>query len=141
MWLPILQTLVLFYKQLLTLSQRLFPASGQLSQKENDMSDPITPLSPAQTATQEVQASKEGYVLRLLIAADMFANVMLGGHEDETISTDTGLMATKHQFVGVVVSRALDLFQSDHGAKAGAGDLERAQQEVIRLETSGVVGP
>ena len=103
------------------------------------MAAPITPLTVAQTATQEAQAGNEGYILRVLIAADMAANVALGGHEDETISTDTALMARKHEFLGVVVSRMLDLFQPDHGAKAAAGDLERAQAEADRVETSGVV--
>ena len=103
------------------------------------MAAPITPLTVAQTATQEAQANNEGYILRVLIAADMAANVALGGHEDETISTDTALMARKHEFLGVVVSRMLDLFQPDHGSKAAAGDLERAQSEANRMETSGVV--
>ena len=101
--------------------------------------DPITPLTTAQTAAAEKGAVADPYILRVLISVDMLANVALGGQEDETISTDTGLMAQKHQFVGTVVSKMLNLFQKDHGAEAAAGDLARAQAEVTRLEASGIV--
>jgi hypothetical protein len=99
----------------------------------------VTPLDGTQTAMQEAQARKEGYVLRVLIAIDMAANVALGGQEDETISSDTALMARKHEFVGVVVSRMLDLFQHNHGAKAAAGDLARAEAEEATVRASGLV--
>lgn len=99
----------------------------------------VTALTGAQTKAEQAQARGEGYFLRVLIAADMAANVALGGHEDETISSDTALMAKKHEFVGVVVSRMLDLFQHNHGAKAAAGDLERAEAEALRVRQSGVV--
>ena len=99
----------------------------------------VTPLDAAQTAMQEAKASREGYLIRVLIAADMAANVALGGEEDETISSDTALMAKKHVFLGVVVSRVLDLFQANHGAKAAAGDLERAEAVEATLRASGVV--
>jgi hypothetical protein len=105
------------------------------------MSDPITPLSPAQTSLQEQQASKEDYFMRNLIQLDMLGNTLVGGRPDETISTDTGLLAQKHEVIGSLVCHLLDFFQKNHGAKAAAGDLERAQSEVIRLEDSGVVGP
>lgn len=99
----------------------------------------VTPLNGSQTLTQEAQAGSEGYFLRALIAVDMAANVALGGQEDETISTDAALMAQKHEFVGVVVSRMLDLFQRNHGAKAAAGDLERAEAEAAKVLASGLV--
>jgi hypothetical protein len=103
------------------------------------MSDPIIPLTTAQTALQEAQASKEGYLLNVLIGLDMFANTALGGKPDETISSNTALLDRKHKFVGKVVSAALDLFQPDHGAKAAAGDLERAQAEVSLVQASGII--
>jgi hypothetical protein len=99
----------------------------------------VTPLTGAQTAMQEARAKQEGYFIRVLIAVDMAANVALGGQEDETISSDTALMARKHEFVGVVLSRMLDLFQKNHGAKAAAGDLERAQTEEATVTGSGLV--
>jgi hypothetical protein len=99
----------------------------------------VTPLNPAQTSKQEQQVKGESYIMRVLIAADMAANVALGGEEDETISTDAGLMAKKHEFIGVLVSRMLDLFQRNHGAKAAAGDMERASAVQATIEGSGLV--
>lgn len=101
--------------------------------------DPITPLNKADTVAQEQSAASDDYVMRVLVAADMLANVTLGGHEGETISTDAGLMAQKHVFIGSIVSRLLDFCQADHGAKAAAGDLERAQAEQARLASAGIV--
>ncbi len=101
--------------------------------------DVITPLSAAETAVEETAAKRDGYLLRVLVAVDMAANVALGGAEDETISTDAALMARKHQVLGAVVSRMLDLFQANHGAKAAAGDLERVEAEEQRLRASGLV--
>ena len=101
--------------------------------------DPIQPLTPTQTVAAEQQAAADPYILRVLISVDILANVALGGKEDETISTDTALMARKHEMVGTVVSKILDLFQKNHGAGAAAGDLERAQVEEARLAASGVV--
>ncbi len=99
----------------------------------------MTALSSAQTAKQEQQVRSESYWMRVLIAADMAANVALGGEEDETISADAGLMAKKHEFLGVLVSRMLDLVQRNHGAKAAAGDLERASAVQAVIEGSGLV--
>jgi hypothetical protein len=103
------------------------------------MSTPITPLTVAQTAVQQQQANAENYCTRLLIAADIAANVALGGQEDETISTHTALMAQKHEFIGVVMSKFLNLFQADHGAKAAAGDAERAEEETQRLAAAQII--
>lgn len=99
----------------------------------------VTPLNVEQTASEGAQAKRDSYVIRVLIALDMAANVALGGEEDETISSNTALMARKHEFLGVVVSRMLDLFQANHGAKAAAGDLERAEVMEKKLLESGVV--
>ncbi len=99
----------------------------------------VTPLNAEQTASEGAQAKSDSYVIRVLIALDMAANVALGGAEDETISADTALMAKKHEFLGSMVSRILDLFQANHGAKAAAGDLERAEAVEKTLVGSGVV--
>ena len=82
---------------------------------------------------------KDSYVVRVLIALDMAANVALGGAEDETISADAALMAKKHEFLGAMVSRMLNFFQANHGARAAAGDLERAEAVEKTLLDSGVV--
>lgn len=103
------------------------------------MSNPITPLSPAQTASQELKTAHENYIVRTLVAADIAANVAFGGHEDETISTRTAVLALQKNRFGILVSRFLDLFHKDHGADAAAGDLERAQAEVAALEADKIV--
>ncbi len=99
----------------------------------------VTPLDGKETARAEGSAAADGYLLRVLVALDMAANVALGGREDETISASTAMLARKHQFLGSVVSRMLDLFQADHGAKAAAGDLERAEAAEAALRGSGLV--
>lgn len=86
----------------------------------------ITPLDPQQTSMQEAQAAKEGYVKRVLVATDMNVNVLFDGHPDETISSRAARAASKNKLWGKILSKVLDVFQSDHGAKAVAGDEERA---------------
>lgn len=97
------------------------------------MSDPITPLDPQQTAVEEAQTAREGYVHRVLVAGDIFLNVLRGGPEDVTISTSAGLAAEHGNRIGRILSALLNDFQKDHGAKAAAGDAERAQaaQQII----------
>ncbi len=102
--------------------------------------DAVVPLSAAQVSMEKQAAAKDGYLLRVLVALDIAANVALGGAEDETISAHAALMARKHEFLGVVVSRMLNLFQADHGAKAAAGDLERAEALEAAVKASGLVG-
>lgn len=97
------------------------------------MSDGITPLTPEQVAIQEAQTSKEGFIKRDLIALDMLANVLAAGHPDETISSRLARDAEQHKRVGEIGSKILDIFQHDHGAKAQAGDVERAK-EIVRIE-------
>ena len=99
----------------------------------------VTPLNAGQTASEGAQAKRDRYAVRVLIALDMAANVALGGAEDETISADAALMARKHEFLGSVVSRMLNLFEANHGAKAAAGDLARAELVERTLVVSGVV--
>lgn len=98
--------------------------------------DPITPLTPAQTATQEQQAAQEGYLKRDAIAVDIAANeILLKGQMDETISSHAARAATEGKLWGKILSSVLNWFQADHGAKAEAGDLERAKN-TVRIEES-----
>jgi hypothetical protein len=98
----------------------------------------ITPLTPAQIAQQEQQAAREGFIKRDLVAIDEAAGTILGGPPDVTISSDLAVDATEgHGIVkelGEVGSKILDVFQTDHGAKAIAGDLERAQAAAADME-------
>jgi hypothetical protein len=101
------------------------------------MSDGITPLTPSQVAAQESQAAHEGYFKRDLIALDMGVNVVTGGLPDETISSRWARSAEQGHIVGELGSKFLDVFQKDHGAKAQAGDTERAEKVVETEAASG----
>jgi hypothetical protein len=78
-------------------------------------------------AQQEAQAAKEGYVHRCLVAIDICANVILfRGRQGETISAHAYRAALLNKLWGRILNGALCIIQKDHGAKACAGDLERA---------------
>jgi len=105
------------------------------------MSDPITPLNSAQVAHEESQSAKEGTIHKDLVAVDIAANViLLHGQEDETISSHSARADEEGKGWGKWMSRFLNLFQSDHGAKAQAGDLERAENVERLEENSGALG-
>jgi hypothetical protein len=91
------------------------------------MTDPITPLTPAEVALQEQQAAHEDFVRRVAVATDVLINVFTGGDPDETISSRAARASQKGSRWGIEMSKFLDLFQKDHGAKAQAGDLQRAE--------------
>lgn len=99
------------------------------------MTDPITPLDPQQTAKEEAQTAKEGYLRRLPVAIDIFADEVADGPMDETISSRAARASRKGKWWGRLLSKFLNLFQKDHGADAQAGDVERAQN-VLNLENS-----
>lgn len=103
-----------------------------------------TPLTPQQVATQEAQAAREGYIHRVLVGFDQFWNVVAGGKPDETISSRTRRVVddptAKHKLLAKVLNHVLDDIQPDHGAKAEAGDLERADS-VAATETAALKEP
>jgi hypothetical protein len=101
------------------------------------MSDGIIPLTPAQTATQEARAEQEEYLKRALIGLDMFVNVLTDGDPDETISSRSARAAERGRRWGIVMSKFLDIFQHNHGAKAQAGDVARAQYVIAVEDASG----
>lgn len=76
---------------------------------------------------EETQASEEGYVHRVLVAFDQFANVVFRGRPDETISARSYRAALEGKAWGKVLNYLLNLLQKNHGADAAAGDLERSQ--------------
>lgn len=106
------------------------------------MTAPITPLTPAQTATEEAQAASENPIMRDLVGVDIFASELTGGPMDETISTRLAIDSVNghgiSKEVGKIGSSILNMFQKDHGADAAAGDLERAQVEGNIVEKSGI---
>lgn len=84
-------------------------------------------LTEQQIQEAERNAGREGYLHRVIVGFDQFWNVVGGGEPDETISSRAQRDAEKHEFLAVVLTKALDLFQRNHGQKAQAGDLQRAQ--------------
>lgn len=100
------------------------------------MSD--APLTPEQIAQQEARAAKEGYVRRLPVDLDIAIDEAADGPMDETISSRVRRISDAHPKWGLnpgvwlakALNAGLNLVQSNHGAKAEAGDLERAQNEV-----------
>jgi hypothetical protein len=78
-------------------------------------------------AQQEAQAAAEGYLHRVLVAFDIFVNVLCRGREDETISARAYRASLQGKLWGRVLNGALNLVQEEHGAKACAGDLQRSQ--------------
>lgn len=105
------------------------------------MSDPITPLTPAETAAQEAKALKENFAVRDAVAFDELVNVLTDGPPDETVSSRMGRWAKEDsglkRDIGVAVSKALGLIQPDHDVKAQAGDVARAEQVIAVEQASG----
>ena len=64
-------------------------------------------------------------------------NVIFGGDPDETISSRSARAATEGKLWGKILSHFLDLFQTDHGAKAEVGDLTRAEDVEYLEDNSG----
>lgn len=107
--------------------------------KGYSMDSGITPLTPAQEEKSKASAAREGYFQRILVGADVEANIITGGHPDETISSRAARDAAKGHLFGKLLSKVLDIFQRNHGAKAVAGDLERAEIAERLEETSGIL--
>ncbi len=84
------------------------------------------PLTPEQVAKQELQAAHEGYLHKVAVGFDQFMNVTTGGLPDETISSRAQRLAGNGNEFAKLLTHGLDLIQKDHGRKAEAGDLERA---------------
>ena len=110
------------------------------------MADIITPINPVQTHLQMQQAVHENYGIEVAIALDKLGNTLTGGNSDETISARCGrdtLMdeeAHKHTHaLADFMSWWLAKLQKDHGAKAAAGDVARAEQDITLEEASGII--
>lgn len=106
------------------------------------MNNPIIPLTPSQLVTEESQAKSESFIERVPVAVDIFVDEVAGGPMDETISTRLAIDSVEGHGVSKEIGKAgsaiLDKFQSDHGADAAAGDLERAQSEEKIVSQSGL---
>lgn len=107
------------------------------------MKNAVTPLTAPQTAAAEAKSAKHSYPVRDLIAIDETVATFADAPNDTTISGDAAIAAVNDKgfkgWYGRTMSRFLNLFQSNHGAKAVAGDLERAQAAEKIDEQSGVI--
>jgi len=100
-----------------------------------------------QVTTLMKTVAGEGYVHRVLVAFDIFVNVICGGCPDETISSHVRRVSDAHPgaswnpivWVAKVLNGWLDVISHDHGQHAEAGDLERAEAvEQIEDKSLGV---
>ena len=81
------------------------------------------------------KSAGEGYVVRDLVAFDIFCNVLTGGQEDETISSRVRRVTDAHPglswnpgvWLAKVINGWLSFISPDHGQHAQTGDLERAE--------------
>lgn len=74
------------------------------------------------------------YLHNFAVAEDQAANVLVtNGKPDETISSHAQRAADKGNWLGKGMTKFLHLFQKDHGHKAEAGDLRRAE-DVVKTE-------
>jgi hypothetical protein len=102
------------------------------------VSDLNQPLTPAQVAQAELQAAHEGYLHKVAVGFDQFMNTATGGNPDETISSRSQRLADGGNEFAKLLTHGLDVIQKDHGRKAEAGDLERANTvEGIESESLG----
>lgn len=74
------------------------------------------------------------YIHNVLVGADQEANIITGGLPDETISSRSQRAADRGNPAGKAMTKFLHLFQKNHGKKAEAGDLRRAE-EIVKTET------
>lgn len=99
------------------------------------------------TAVARVKSTQAPYWYRVLRALDVFANVVAGGKEDETISARSGRWAHKahggpwyYRWPARALTAFLNAVQVDHGEQAMSGDLERAS-EIVTLESVALQQP
>lgn len=82
----------------------------------------------------ESRASKEAYWRQILVAFDIFCNVVFFfGKQDETISTHAYRASLEHKIWGEILNGWLDWLQPNHGQMAASGDLYRASSALWRL--------
>lgn len=99
---------------------------------------PIKPLTPSQASAQEASTIKEGRIHRMLVAFDIFCNVIfLNGQQDETISSHAARAAEQGKRWGILMARFLNFFQPNHCPIAQAGDIQRAENVENLEEKSG----
>lgn len=92
-------------------------------------------LTPGQIQVAEKNAAGESYPRKVLVALDQDVNVDTGGLPDETISSRVRRVSDAHPrwgwnpgvWLAKALNAGLNVIQGNHGQKAQAGDLERAE--------------
>src|SRR5208282_6123998 len=78
---------------------------------------------PGDVPAAEVRAGAEGYPHRVLVALDIFMNVVfLFGEQDETMSTHAWRASVVGKTWGKAMNHWLGWFQPNHGPLAASGD-------------------
>ncbi|MGH9687745.1 MAG: hypothetical protein ACRD5K_11705 [Candidatus Acidiferrales bacterium] len=91
-------------------------------------------LTPAQIRHAEKNAASESFAHKALVGLDQDVNVDTGGLPDETISSRVRRISDAHPrwgwnpgvWLAKIINAGLNVLQQNHGARAQAGDLERA---------------
>lgn len=92
------------------------------------------PWTPGDVAAAEARSASEGYPHRVLVAFDIFCNVVFFfGEQDETISTHAYRASLWGHYWGRFMTWWLNMMQPNHGQLAASGDLERATARVSIL--------
>ena len=73
------------------------------------------------------------YLVRVLVAFDVFVNVLALGENDETISARIGRAYNRNKWWGRVGEVVLDNIETGHSEHAILHDLERAE-EIAEIE-------
>jgi len=76
----------------------------------------------------------KNYILQVLIAFDRMVNVMLGGRQNETISSRSALARKEGRVWGCLLCKFLDKLESDHCNKALITDELDSEQEDKALD-------
>lgn len=97
---------------------------------------PAQVWTAADVPQYELRASQEKYPHKVLVALDIFLNVVvLGGRQCETISTHAFIATGEKKIWGICLNWWLNLIQPNHGYKAASGELERSSAEVARMRS------
>jgi hypothetical protein len=95
-------------------------------------------LTSGQIQQLEKNSASESFPQKVLVALDQDVNVDTGGMPDETISSRVRRISDAHPkwgwnpavWLAKALNSGLSLIQNNHGQRAQAGDLERAETVV-----------
>ena len=97
------------------------------------------PFTIEQAKLEEIQ-HRASYIHRILVGFDIFLNVLLNGHEDETLSAHIGRSAKLGKKWAIFLARCLNVIQPNHVVISQAADTGRAKDLIKIEENSGNLG-